>query len=424
VAEPSAGAGLPTWPTYHANPARTGVATSTPPLGRLRIAWRAALGPVYAQPLVVDGLLIVATESDRVMALTPSTGRVVWKTTVGSPVPLSRLPCGNIDPSGVTGTPVYDATTDTVFAVAETGGTNQPIHHVLVAVAARSGKIRWRRSIDPAGSDPTVQQERAALALSSGRVVVALGGLDGDCGPYRGYVVTAPTSGVGSLRTYAVPSPHKAGIWAASGPAVDAAGDIYVSVGNGTSVHTWDGSNSVLELAPTLHVLSYFAESSWVNDNVNDTDLGSSGPVLLPGGEVVIAGKSGVAYLLEAGRLGGIGHPISRLAGCVSFGGLAALSAEVYLPCTGGLRALVVSHGSALRWAWQDRGLTGSPVIGGGVVWSLRPAAGTLVAVSPSTGARRADLAVGAASRFASPTLSAGYVFVPTLAGVTAVQGA
>jgi hypothetical protein len=63
-------------------------------------------GHIYAQPLYwrppgsERGLIITATENDLVYALDADTGRVVWRTSVGRPVPWAALPCGNIDPLG------------------------------------------------------------------------------------------------------------------------------------------------------------------------------------------------------------------------------------------------------------------------------------------------------------------------------------
>ena len=106
--------------------------------GPLRVSWRANLdGAVYGQPLLVGTLVIAATENDSIYALDSSTGKVVWRTHVGTPVPLADLPCGDIDPLGITGTPVYDAGSGLVYAVAETSG----YHHVLLR---RLGRQRRR----------------------------------------------------------------------------------------------------------------------------------------------------------------------------------------------------------------------------------------------------------------------------------------
>src|SRR5215472_2899795 len=111
------------WTTYHRNNSRNGLVENAPDPHQLTRAWSIHLdGAVYGEPLVVGGRLIVATEGDSLYALDVHTGKVQWHTNVGSPVPLSTLPCGNIDPLGITGTPVYDPATALVFAVAEISG--------------------------------------------------------------------------------------------------------------------------------------------------------------------------------------------------------------------------------------------------------------------------------------------------------------
>src|SRR5215467_4812355 len=126
------------WPNYHRDPAHTGFAGGAPPAGPLSIAWTRRLdGAVYGQPLVIGGLVIAATEGDSIYGLDRATGRVRWRAHVGTPVPLASLPCGNIDPLGITGTPVYDPAAKLVYAVAETAG----YHHVLVGVWVASGHV-------------------------------------------------------------------------------------------------------------------------------------------------------------------------------------------------------------------------------------------------------------------------------------------
>src|ERR1051326_8737816 len=100
------------WPTYHRDNQRTGYIANTPNPHSLTKAWSAQLdGAVYAEPLVVGNRVIVATEGDTLYALDPAHGTVLWHTNVGTPVPQSDLPCGNIFPLGITGTPVYDPAT-------------------------------------------------------------------------------------------------------------------------------------------------------------------------------------------------------------------------------------------------------------------------------------------------------------------------
>ncbi|MDF2267415.1 PQQ-binding-like beta-propeller repeat protein [Streptomyces coacervatus] len=363
--------------------------------------------------------VLVATEADSLYALDLRTGRVRWHTTVGTPVPLSQLPCGNIDPLGITGTPVYDPATGLVFAVAEVTGPA----HLLLGVDARTGKVRVRRSVDPPGADPRAHQQRAALALSRGRVYIAYGGLLGDCGDYHGWVVASRTDGSGPLTVYRVPTTREGGIWSPSGPAVDDQGRLYVAVGNGAATSgAWDHSDAVLRLSPGLHLQDGFAPTQWAEDNAADADLGSMGPVLLPGGLVFVAGKSGHGYLLHADDFGGIGGQAADGQVCEAYGGAAAVGSTLYVPCPGGLRQVRVDPGPRLGLGWRaPAAATGSPAAGGRTVYSLDPR-GTLYALDADRGTVRATAPVGETSRFATPTLAGGLVLVGTLTGVTAVS--
>ena len=161
-------------------------------------------GQVYASPIVVDGTVIVATEKNNVYGLS-LTGQQRWKITLGNPTARADLPCGNIDPLGVTGTPVYDPASRSVFLVASIGSK---VRHDLVSLDPATGAIRWRRSIDLPGTDAQAMQERGALTVLDGRVWVPFGGLAGDCGAYKGRLVGVPTTN-GEPTSYTVPTTRR-----------------------------------------------------------------------------------------------------------------------------------------------------------------------------------------------------------------------
>lgn len=406
------------WPVYHLDNQRTGNSVAFPTLtGSLAKAWSAALdGAVYGQPLVVNGHVIAATEGDSVYALNPNSGAVVWRQHLGTPVRQSTLPCGNIDPLGITSTPAYDSASKTLFVVAEVAGPA----HVLFALDPSNGAVRWSRNVDLPGDSPITHQQRAALAVGNGYVYIGFGGLAGDCGQYTGKVVGVPTSGKGSTIAYRVPVKREGAVWATGGPVIDTAGHIYISTGNGSSTSKYDGSDSVVELSPTLKLMSYFAPSNWAADNAADLDLGSLSPVLMPGGWVFIAGKRGTGYVLRQGALSGIGTQVSSAAVCGAFGGAAQSGATIYLGCYDRVRQVTVGANGSIKVGWTNTGPGWPPVVGGGAVWSL--SSSTLYAMDPATGKTRASIAVGSVPHFASPTLWNGLVFVGTTSGVFAVK--
>ncbi len=414
----------PDWPTYGHDAARSGVASGTPTPSAADVVARVRLdGAVYAAPLVVGGTVVVATENDTVYGLDP-TGAQRWRAHLGQPSPQSERQCGNIDPLGVTGTPVVVG--GVVYVAAEYGGPPaHQVRHELVALSLSDGAVRWRASLDLPGVDTTAMQERGALTVAGGRVWVPFGGQAGDCGDYLGRVVGVPMSGQGAPIAWTVPTTREGGIWTPPGPAVDDTGALFVSVGNGEAGAdgAYDGSDSVVRIDPaTARRTDFFAPRTWAADNEADRDLGSQGPALV-GPWVLIAGKSGTAYVLRRDHLGGIGGEVSSAQVCHSFGGTAVQGSTAYLPCTDGVRAVTVDDAGRATVRWQAAtGTTGAPVVAGGRVWSLDTGAGVLHALDPATGRSTLQVGVGAVTRFASLAVSGPLIAVPTTDGVTLVR--
>lgn len=407
------------WPTYHRDNARTGNAADLAPLGTLGTAWQATLdGAVYGQPLVVGGQILAATENNTVYALDPATGAIRWSAHVGEPARRSELPCGNIDPLGITSTMVYDQATSRVYALAElTGG-----HHVLAGVNVATGAVEVRTELEPPQGDRVAHQQRAALTLLDGRVYVPYGGLAGDCGNYIGSVVSVTTAGSDPI-AYSVPTTREAGIWAPGGGVADGQRLLY-SVGNGESTADYDDSDSVLALTPDLQRVDLFAPDTWADDNAQDLDLGSSSPTLL-GEHVIAVGKRGTGYILRRDHLGGIGGQLAQAEICRSFGGSATSGDTAYLPCTDGPAAVRIDADGTPHVVWHATvPANGSPTVGGGAVWVVDYRTGDLYALAPSDGSVRGQLNLGTVPHFASPTLSGDHAYVGTMTGVVAVSGA
>ncbi len=404
------------WPTYHMDNSRSGNDLNEPAFSTVNNLWTSAQldGMIYAEPLVVGTTVYVATEGNSVYALNASTGATIWKANIGAPV-TSGFGCGNINPVGITSTPVIDTTNNILYAV----GVLAPIHDVMVAVNLTSGAILWQRTIDPATMDPTVQGTRGALALSGGYVYVPFGGRYGDCGNYHGWVVAVPANGTGNILSASLTG-RGGGIWAPSGPAVDSAtGNVFVATGNTFSTSTFDYGESVIKLSPSLAVLDYFAPSDWASLNAGDTDLGSIGPAILANGWIFQTGKAGEGYVLNQGNLGHIGgqaftaHVCPGQTADATFGGTAYAAPYVYVPCTNGVVALNVNTGATPSFAFAWQGVGGEPpIVAGGVVWTI-DRAGTLFGLDPATGATRYNLPlISATAHFATPSAGGGRIFV------------
>jgi hypothetical protein len=269
-------------------------------------------------------------------------------------------------------------------------------------------------------------QERGALAIAGGRVWTPFGGLAGDCGGYKGRVIGWPLTGKGAAIRYTVPTAREAGIWAPPGPTVGKSGNLLVSVGNGASRSgdRYDHSDSVLHIrSSNAHLFDSFSPSTWPTDNENDLDLGSQGPAIVGGKWVFAAGKSGFAYTVRLGHLGGVGGAVQRRSLCVSFGGTASAGSVVYVPCTDGVRAVRIGASGRMTVLWHaGSSITGSPVIGGGQVWTLDVAAGVLHALGEGGGRGHGSVSVGAVTRFATPALSGRRILVGTLSGLTVLR--
>jgi outer membrane protein assembly factor BamB len=422
-ASAGAGAGVADWPTYHGTMTRAGVSTTMPAARGTprRIQSLRLDGEVLAAPIVARGLTIVATEHDTVYAFDQSF-RQVWKRSLGSPSPAQERQCGDIDPLGITGTPVYDAATSHVFLVAEQGGS---VRHVLYALDPASGRVAWSKSVDLPGVSARDMQQRGALAIAGGRVWVSYGAQAGDCGDYKGRVVGVPLDGGSHVIFYSPPTSRGGGIWNPAGPTVNAAGHLLVVSANGAAFpgDAYDHTNSVLELDANAKLVDSFAPADWAANNQGDVGLGSQGVALIGTKWAVLGGKSGPVYVLKQGDLGGIGGQVDVQNICQSFGGAAVDGSVVYLPCTDGVRAVRVDAAGQLHVLWHaSDSITGSPVIGGGRVWALDTGAGVLHALDPATGKSLSQVDVGVANRFATPALNGADVIVPTLAGIAVVR--
>jgi outer membrane protein assembly factor BamB len=307
--------------------------------------------------------------------------------------------------------------------VAETLGG----HHTLWALNAANGHRRWHRTLDVLPDrNRSAEQERSALLVSHGRVLVSFGGLAGDCDNYVGYVTSTPVSGNGPTYHYAVPTAREAGMWAPPGPVRGRNGHVYVASGNGAELSgRWDKSDSITELSRArLHRLSVFAPSTWRQDNSSDLDLGSMSPVMLPGiHRIVIAGKRGTVYLLHE-HFGGVGSAIRQLAGCHAFGGAAVVGRTVLMPCLGESRVRALHVGrSRLRWGWSGPSAYGSPVVAGHRVYVADRYSGDLFVLRLRDGHVVQRIHAGSLTHFPSAVADGGFVFVPTLTGITAFRG-
>jgi len=446
VSAPFASATTPAWTTYHHDATRTGVdPDGTSPLTPT-LAWQSPNlgGQMWNQPVVLGGIVYAATIGDDVYALDASSGAVVWHASAGTPVPANKLPCGDVTPTvGIVSTPVVDPATGVLYVVADTWNGTQA-QHLLEGFSIANGARVMATPVDPPGADPKAILQRTALNLDGGNVVFGFGGNDGDCSVYRGAVVAAPESG-GAPAYWQVPiaAPSTGGgaVWATPGPAVDAAGNIYVSTGNpnppsGQEATTFDDSDAVIALSPALQPTGYFEPSTWRADSNSDRDLGSAAPQLLPGGLVFQAGKTGTGYLIDeatmsTGAAAVYSHQVCNGSG--SFGGDSYAGGVIYMACTNGTMALAYDAAArSFTPLWQGPSdAFGPPILSAGLVWTLATGGfsggGTkLYGLDPGSGKPRYTLTLPSpvTDHFGSPSAAGGRVYVATGSTITAYQTA
>ncbi len=379
------------WVVYGGGPAPPGAGVPVPGAGGRYGAWQTPVraGARYAEPVIADGCLYVATEGDSLYAFDALSGAFRWHDRLGTPVPARELPCGDVAPAGITGTPVVDVRKGLVWVTAFVEGRHGP-EHELFGLGMANGHVVREARVDPAGLAPSVEQQRGALALGDGNVYIPFGGLYGDCGSYRGALVSVPEAAGHQPGYWRVPTAKGGGLWAPAGPDVLANGDLLFATGNGAGGpgQGWDGSNGIFELSPAFVRRGSFAPRDWAALNQSDSDLGSTEPALLPGGLALQVGKDGVGYLVAIAHLGGVGGQLAESTVCPSggaFGNDAVAGTTAYVPCQAGLTAVEASRHS-LRVLWRSSSASpGSPVIAGGKIWDVT-STGLLEGILPGTG--------------------------------------
>lgn len=325
----------PTIATYHAGPDRAGgyvvpgLTWQTAATIRRDTGFDARVdGAVYAQPLYWHppgsrrGELIVATEHNHVYALDAGTGRQIWDRDLGPPVPGAALPCGDISPLGITGTPVIDPERRAVFLNAMVYRDRRAAHFVY-ALSLDNGTVLpgWPLDVDRAMGakgltfHPADQNQRGALALFSGRLYVPFGGHWGDCAQYHGWVVGLTIDHPDVFNAWSTTA-DKGGIWAVGGVASDGR-SLFATTGNTEGARQFGYGEAVVRFGPGLRMENYFAPANWKRLDDADLDLGGTAaiPIDVPADSgvsplVVALGKDGDAYLLNRQNLGGIGHQL------------------------------------------------------------------------------------------------------------------
>jgi hypothetical protein len=285
-------------------------------------------GHVYAQPLYIDGgpngpMVIAVTESNNVYALHADTGTVIWsRTDIGTPAPGGNG-CGNIAPVGITGTPVVDLASRSLFFDAAINGN--PVKHFIYSLNVDTGATNWSVDVNATAVfnnlhfTSSVQEERGALAFVNGIVYVAYSGYDGDCGSYHGWIVGVDTNNPSNVMAWATDA-GGGGIWGHGGVASDGTSMFVVTGNTFTSQNDpWRGGEAIVRFTGGPVFDDFWAPINWQSLDASDTDLGGCSPTLIdvpgatPSQLVLALGKDRNAYLLDRNNLGEVGPAVAQL---------------------------------------------------------------------------------------------------------------
>ena len=301
-------------------------------------------GQIYAQPLVADGTLLVATEDNWVYGLDPLTGKVRWEKQLGTAVNASdpAIECAAVSPHiGITGTPVIDTEKNIAYFTSNryvSGSSGEMAWYMHAIELGNEGKEVSGFPVEIKGEaqnvnglkfEPTQHLQRPALLLMNG---IVYAGFASHCDkePYEGWLAGVSTSG--QLKTMWATGLHAGGIWQSGGGLLsDGPGQILFVTGNGTGSEgdpspgpgksPLEGSlsDSVVRVEvqheTELKATDFFSPFNTHSLNELDLDLGSGGPIGLPSPYfgtpstphlLVESGKDGRVFLLNRDNLGGM----------------------------------------------------------------------------------------------------------------------
>ena len=293
-------------------------------------------GYLYAQPLYVASVAIpgkgthnvvyLATLHNTVVAFDaddPSQAAPLWQVNLGPTRPFPPGYMGGfLSPEmGILSTPVIDPTTSTLYVVAATL-VNGSYYHQLHALDITTGQEKFGGPVTiqasvfgtgPANLGGLVifnsqnQLQRAGLLLANGAVYVAFASIN-DGGDWQGWVMAYNASNIQQqMAVYnSTPDGNGGGIWQSGrGLVTDANGYVYLMTGNGDYDGANDFGDSMVKLSPAGAITDWFTPDDQSTLALNDEDLASSGPLLIPETNLLVGGgKQGVLYLINSSNMG------------------------------------------------------------------------------------------------------------------------
>ncbi len=299
---------------------------------------------VFAQPLYLPNvqvggkstnLVFVATMNNTIYAFNADIPGAppVWKTNVGTADHACVSNCGVPAPTangcpsqsftgsqlGILSTPVIDPQTGTLYAVSAAPAPGGYIHY-LHAINVADGQERAGSPVQITASVPgtgsydqsggfvslkstSTDVQRTSLLLANGSVYAGFGNCGPDNNYWHGWVIGYSTANL-ATQTAAfntTPNGGMGGVWqSARGIATDSSGNLYFTSGNGSTDTSGNYAMSFLKLTPSGTFAGSFPPPEYAALNHYDLDFSSSGPLLIPGTNLLVAGgKEGVLYMFD-----------------------------------------------------------------------------------------------------------------------------
>jgi hypothetical protein len=399
---------------------------------------------------------------------------LLWQVNLGTSVPAALLfgQYGDIAfEVGILSTGVIDLQRGVLYIVADTleGGTPAFYLHALdlaTGVERLNGPVSLAASVPGTGSgalpggtvrlDPGQHIQRPGLLLANDSIYVGFGS-HGDQDPYHGWMLRYDASDVSrQLGAYvSTPNGNGGSFWQSGrGPAADQQGNLYAVTGNGDYDGIHNFGESFIKMSPEAPaVVDSFTPSNWKSMSDNDFDL-SAGPALITGTPTVIgADKAGNLYLLNGDAMGQPGRAriIAVSAGTIFNFAVWSRSdgATVYIQgqreppksfqvAGNGVNPAPLSTGAnPVRFARVGMTISANgDQNGSGILWETTGdynagAPGTLHAYDASNLASElwhSDMnsardQMPPITKFVSPTVANGKVYVPSSANVVVVYG-
>jgi PQQ-like domain len=348
--------------------------------------------PLYVSNVIVGGtphnVLYVVTMNDKAYAFDADSNTMLWSVDFTSPPAIIPVPVVDIVGSndlsivgnvGIESTPAIDLSTNTIYMVVRTkenGSYFQRLHALDIGTGAEKfgGPTTIAGFVPGNGNgsstvtfDPKIENQRSGLALANGQVFIAWASHE-DLNAYHGWVMAYDATSLQQTGIFCVtPNGAMGGIWESGwAPAVDDSGNLYYISGNGD----WDGVTNFGEsffkfssANKTLTLVDWFTPDNWLNLNGDDSDVGASGSILIPGTNLLVGGgKRSIFYLLNTASLGHEEPQNVQIPQFFSSNGFAIRGGPVYWNRSGGLGPwLYVWTDFSLPMAFHFNGSTFDP---------------------------------------------------------------